>query len=130
MFGHACRWPWPLFQLMHGSLTQPSDIKKTVANQLLSHSDELLEITTLRIKRLCLSDLQHVAKTGMLEPGSRLHGILLTVATHLKLDAGELESLNSMIKSALFEVTIGIWFRTSHIKTIYIERSLHCRSTA
>ena len=114
---------------MHGSITQPSDIKKTVAQRLLSHSDKLLEITTLRFKRLCLTDLRHVANTGTLVPGSRLHGILLTVATHLKLDAGELESLNSMIKSAMFEFAFGKWFGFHTFEHTYLERILLCACT-
>ena len=37
---------------------------------------------------------------GVLPAGSSLHVILVTVSRELQLDAGELESLNSMIKSS------------------------------
>ena len=75
------------------------DSKKTIAKRLLAEDDTTLEATTRRIKALCKSDLQHVAMFGMLPRGSLLHGVLVAAARDLRIDAGELESLNSMIKS-------------------------------
>ena len=86
---------------MNGKLGEPSKAKKAVAKRLLDQPNDSLEVTTRRIKVLCLDDLNNVAKTGVLTSGCLLHGILATAAVHLKLDAGELESLNSMIKSSL-----------------------------
>lgn len=59
-----------------------------------------LEVTTRRIRGLCAHDLRYVAMNGVLPAGSSLHAILVTVSRELQLDAGELESLNSMIKSS------------------------------
>jgi len=53
-------------------------------------------------------DLKYVAQTGMLRAGSRLHGILSMIGMHLKLDAGELESLNSQIKSTVGQATTAM----------------------
>ena len=77
----------------------PSTNKKEIAKRLLAEEIDLLEVTTKRIRHLCQHDLQGVAATGVLRSGSLLHGILMTVSRDLRLDAGELESLNSMIKS-------------------------------
>ena len=99
---HHSRWPWPLFQLLHGSMTLASESKKTIAKRLLAEDDTTLEATTSRIKSLCKTDLQFVASFGMLQKGSLLHGVLVAAARDLRIDAGELESLNSMIKSILF----------------------------
>lgn len=99
---HHSRWPWPLFQLLHGSMTLASDSKKTIAKRLLAEDDTTLEATTRRIKSLCKTDLQYVASFGMLQKGSLLHGVLVATARDLRIDAGELESLNSMIKSISF----------------------------
>ena len=48
-----------------------------------------------------LVEWQTVAHTGCLELGSGLHCVLSMAALHLKLDAGSLESLNSMIKASM-----------------------------
>lgn len=90
-----------MFKLLYGSITQQSESKKAIAKKLLHAANDQLEMTTRRIKTLCEHDLVQVAKTGQLKPGSKLHAILILTARNLKLDAGELESLNSMIKSFL-----------------------------
>ena len=100
-FPSRLRWPWPLFKLLHGKLSQPAHYRKQVATNLLATSDSDLEHNTLKIKSMCMQDLVHVRSTGCLAPGSLLHGILAITATHLEIDSGELESLNSMIKSAM-----------------------------
>ena len=89
---------------MNGKLSEPSRAKKAVAKRLLDQPNDSLEVTTCRIKVLCFDDLTNVAKTGVLTSGCLLHAILTTAAVHLKLDAGELESLNSMIKSSLANI--------------------------
>lgn len=88
-----------MFRLLFGELQAPSTNKKEIAKQLLAEDIDLLEVTTKRIRQLCQHDLQGIAATGILQPGSLLHGILMMVSRDLRLDAGELESLNSMIKS-------------------------------
>ena len=98
---HCCRWPWPLFQLLHGSIALVSEAKKTVAKQLLGADISMLEVTTRRIRVMCDQDLRDVASSGVLRAGCLLHAILVSASRDLRLDAGELESLNSMIKSFL-----------------------------
>lgn len=94
------RWPWRLFQLLYGALSQPSDAKKKIAMNLLAADEEMLEHNTRKLRRLCTNDLKHTAATGCLQEGCLLHAILGASAQNLCLDSGELESLNSMIKTA------------------------------
>ena len=84
---------------MHGDISLASANKREVAKRLLRENVDNLEFTTKRIRAICERDLQNVAATGILSAGSILHGILVTVSRDLRLDACELESLNSMIKS-------------------------------
>ena len=95
------RWPWLLFKLLSGQLGRPAEFRQTIARRVLETSIDDLEHNTRKIRILCESDLRHVAHTGKVECGSVLHGVLTTIALHLLVDAGELESLNSMIKSQM-----------------------------
>lgn len=99
------RWPWPLFQLLHGDLTIASSSRKRIATSLLESTIDRLDHTTIKIKHLCIEDIKSVATTGKLQPGSRLHGILSIAGLSLKLEAGELESLNSQIKSSIAQAS-------------------------
>ena len=101
----SLRWPWPLFRLLHGNPNIANATRRTIASQLMNAQPSELEHTTLKIRKLCSIDIRRVAQTGVLHTGSRLHGILSIIGMHLKLDAGELESLNSQIKSAITQAT-------------------------
>lgn len=101
VFHVSPRWPWPLFKLMDGPLHEPSNVRKQVATQLLQTSDLQVDHTTRKIKLMCAKELRHVQATGCLTPGSLLHAILSVSALNMSLDAGELESLNSMIKTSM-----------------------------
>ena len=96
-----------MFQLLYGSMTLALDSKKTIAKRLLAEDDATLEATTRRIRALCENDLRYVASFGILQKGSLLHGLLVAAARDLRIDAGELESLNSMIKS----ISFGLYMR-------------------
>ena len=75
--------------------------RRAVATALLDADNELLENTTLKIKRRCLAELHFAKDTGKLASGSQLHCILVMIARSIRLDAGLLQSLNSSIKSAM-----------------------------
>ena len=94
------RWPWPLFGLLYGPIDVSSEAKRLIAGKLLKSDPEQLEHNTRKIRKICFDDLKHVSHSGCLPKGSLLHGILAISAQNLSLDAGELESLNSMIKTA------------------------------
>ena len=94
-----------MFQLLHGDLTITSSSRKRIAHNLLESTNDRLDHTTIKIKRLCIDDIRSVAVSGKLEPGSRLHGILSIAGLNLKLEAGELESLNSQIKSSIAQAS-------------------------
>ena len=98
---HNIRWPWALFKLLQGDIDISSSMRKSIAMKLLRAADIELDHTTAKIRRMCLSDIKEVEKSGRVQRGSKLHGILSIVGLHLKLDAGELESLNSQIKSTI-----------------------------
>ena len=119
----SLRWPWPLFKMLSGKLDQDCNARRGVAAQVLSHHDDTLERTTLKIKRMCASDLQRVKRTGCLMPGTKLHAILSAAALNITLDAGELESLNSMIKSA---VSPG---NSTHVSLELLSSRVNCRKT-
>lgn len=90
-----------LFKLIAGQLNRPTELRRTIARRLLETHIDSLEHNTRKIRILCESELRTVARSGTLRAGSCLHAILVTVALHLETDAGELESLNSMIKSQM-----------------------------
>ena len=96
----ALRWPWPLFGLLYGPIDVSSEAKRLIAGKLLKSDPEQLEYNTRKIRKICFDELKHVSRSGCLPKGSLLHGILAISAQNLSLDAGELESLNSMIKTA------------------------------
>lgn len=98
---HNIRWPWALFKLLQGDIDISSSMRKSIALKLLDAADNELDHTTAKIRRICLSDIKEVRTSGRVRRGSKLHGILSIVGLHLKLDAGELESLNSQIKSTI-----------------------------
>ena len=82
-------------------MDRPSQVRKNIAKQLLESQDNMLDGTTRKIRMLCKGELQHVAATGMFVRGSLLHGILSMSGLRLKLDSGELESVNSQIKTTI-----------------------------
>ena len=94
------RWPWPLFRLLYDPLDMPSQTRKVIAMKVLGSDISTLEHNTKKIKLYCDADLKHIATTGCVEQGCLLHAILVISSQNLSLDAGELESLNSMIKTA------------------------------
>ena len=89
-----------MFKLLHGDLNVHSPVRKSIANKLLAADEDVLEYNTKKLRKLCVDDLRYVAKTGCLQRGCRLHAILAITAQNMSLDSGELESLNSMIKTA------------------------------
>eukprot|EP00435_Cladocopium_sp_Y103_P052304 s292_g16.t1 len=95
------RWPWPLFRLLRCPLDRAIADRSSVADMLLKAADNTLENTTLTIKRRCRDDLMFISRTGRMSPGSQIHAILAMLAINTRLDAGSLESLNSMIKSSM-----------------------------
>ena len=97
----AARWPWPLFKLLVLDETDVTLFERQTLAKGLEEDPEKLEATTLKIRRRCEADLQNVASTGKLQQASCLHGLLTITALQLKLDAGSLESLNSMIKTSV-----------------------------
>lgn len=70
-----------------------------VASSMLEEAD--LDATSMKVLRLCESELVVVASTGILKRDSLLRSILVATALALRLDSQELESLNSMIKIAV-----------------------------
>ena len=90
-----------MFKLLQGNLKEPTQIRRQIATELLSLPDSKLEHNTMKVKHLCQAELRHVSKSGTMPQGSLLHAILSITALHLELDSGELESLNSMIKSSM-----------------------------
>ena len=72
-----------------------------IARNLLEAENKSLEKTTLSIKTMCTDDLVFIANTGRLKTGSQIHALLSIIAINMRLDAGTLESLNSMIKSSM-----------------------------
>ena len=90
-----------MFRLLYGRLDQPSQLRKSIATSLIESADDVLDDVARKVRTMCMHELNHVAKTGILPAGSLLHGILAITALHLKMDAGELESVNSQIKSTI-----------------------------
>lgn len=90
-----------MFQLLHGRLSQPTQRRRKIAEEILATADNLLDHNSLKLKHLCAFDLRHVRASGCMVPGSLLHAILSITALNLEIDSGEVESLNSMIKAAM-----------------------------
>ena len=98
------RWPWQLFRILHpgcGPMDLPSHTRKTLAKKLLDIPENHLDGATRRIRTLRNPELRHLANTGVFVRGSLLHAVLSMSALRLKLDSGELESLNSQIKTTI-----------------------------
>ena len=95
------RWPWPLFRLLADLLQDESNIRKQLAAKLLQEPADTLEATTKKVRSRFIAELQDMAQSGKLPAGSGLHCVLSLAALKLKLDAGSLESLNSMVKSSM-----------------------------
>ena len=95
------RWPWPLFKLLKGPVNIAHRDRAKIARDLLEAPNDSLEKTTLSIKTMCTDDLIYIANTGRLKTGSQIHALLSIIAINMRLDAGTLESLNSMIKSSM-----------------------------
>ena len=75
--------------------------RQDIAARLLAAPEATLEATSRKLRKRCQTDLAKVANDGQLPQGSCLHAVLIATALNLKLDAGSLESLNSMIKCSL-----------------------------
>ena len=72
-----------------------------VAADLLASGEQVVDITSKKIAKLCEDELLTVAAAGTLQANGLLNGILVGAALALRLDTQELESLNSMIKIAV-----------------------------
>lgn len=95
-----------MFRLLHGgqgSLDKPSQLRMSIARSLLDTSDDdCLDSTTRKIRKMCETELKNISLSGGRFPkGSLLHGLLVIAAQRLKLDSGELESVNSQIKTTI-----------------------------
>ena len=82
---------------LRASLTERRD----VARLLLEEDDLSLEDLSNKIRSTCLGELHFISTTGKFPIGSQLHAILASMAINMRLDSGSLESLNSMVKSAM-----------------------------
>ena len=90
-----------MFQLLADPLDQTSKMRQEIARALLECPVDSLEATTKKMRKRFAHEWASVAATGQLPAGSGLHCALSLAARNLKLDAGNLESLNSMVKSAM-----------------------------
>ena len=95
------RWPWPIFRLMQRPLRASLNERRDVACRLLGEEDSSLEDLSRNIRSKCLGELNFISTTGKFPLGSQLHAILASMAINMRLDSGSLESLNSMVKSAM-----------------------------
>ena len=90
-----------MFKLLEHPLDRELQSRKDVARLLLDAPEQELESTTLKIRARCRVDLEKARDDGILQPGSCLHALLSMTALRVKLHSGSMESLNSMVKTAM-----------------------------